>query len=301
MIREFDDRDAEAAADLLAAHTPWFESARGIRHRIAALPERAHRATWVAEDVGEVVGYAEAEFAWATEREDVGQVYALVAPSHRGRGLGSALFERAVEHLLAHGARELRTWSFAESDPFVERRGFRRAREERMSAVDPRTVDTGALDSLPPGVGILPLSALEPRLREVHALYADAARDMPVDHRESKIGFDEWRVETFRDPDLAREGSFVVLVDDRPAALSLLKVDARHGLAEHELTGTARAHRRRGLARLAKLAVLRWAAANGVTRVSTGNDSTNAGMLRLNTELGFRPFAVETEWVKQVG
>lgn len=29
-----------------------------------------------------------------------------------------------------------------------------------------------------------------------------------------------------------------------------------------------------------------------------GNDAENAAMLALNRELGFRPFAVETEWVK---
>jgi GNAT superfamily N-acetyltransferase len=300
VLRDFEHRDADAAADLLAEHTPWFETARGIRHRISVLPERAHRGTWVAEDDGVVVGYAEAEFQWATDRDDVGQIYALVAPSHRRRGIGSALFDRAVQHLLAHGARELRSWSFAESDRFLEQRGFRRTREERMSAVDPRTADTSALDALPNGVEVVPLRALRSRLQEVHAVYADSARDMPVDHAESNIPFEEWRRETIDDPDLTHDGSFVVLVDGTPAALSFLKVDPRHGLAEHELTGTSRAYRRQGLARLAKLAVLRWAAASGIARVSTGNDATNIGMLAINTELGFRPFAVETEWVKQV-
>jgi hypothetical protein len=38
----------------------------------------------------------------------------------------------------------------------------------------------------------------------------------------------------------------------------------------------------------------------GVVRIGTGNDSTNVGMLALNAALGFRPFASETEWVKQI-
>jgi RimJ/RimL family protein N-acetyltransferase len=121
---------------------------------------------------------------------------------------------------------------------------------------------------------------------------------MPADHAASNIPYDEWVEETVGNPDLNRDASTVVLVDDRPAALSWLEVDTVHRVAQHDLTGTARAFRRRGLARLAKLAALRWCAQAGIARVTTGNDSTNVGMLAINDEVGFRPYAVETEWVK---
>lgn len=240
----------------------------------------------------------EAEFDWVAQLEGIGRLYALVAPDRRGAGFGAALFDRAVAHLGAHGACELRSWSFPDGDRFLERRGFSRAREERLSAVDPRTVDTSRLERLPAGVAVVPLTELADRLEQVHAVYAEAAADMPADHAESNIPYGEWVTETIGDPDLAQDGSFVVLVEGRPAALSWLKVDRVRGVAEHDLTGTTRSFRGRGLARLAKLAVLRWAAANGITRVATGNDAANSAMLALNRELGFRPFAVETEWVK---
>jgi GNAT superfamily N-acetyltransferase len=301
VIRRYEAADADAAAAILAAGTPWLWTAAGLRHRPATVPTRARHASWVATTTAnEIAGWAESEFDWTAERDDVGRLYVYVAPAHRSQGLGSSLFERTVGHLLERGARELRTWSLPESDGFPERRGFARTRLERLSAVDPRTVDTSPLDSLPGGVRVTALTSLEDRLPEVHAVFAEAAADMPADHAESRIPFDEWLAETIGDPDLTHEGSFVTLVDDRPAALSFLKVDAVRRLAEQELTGTARAYRRRGLARVAKLAVLRWAAAQGYTRVSTGNDETNAGMLLLNVGLGFRPFAVETEWVKPV-
>jgi GNAT superfamily N-acetyltransferase len=300
VIREFVDSDAEDAAALLAELSPWLWTADGILHRLGALPERAHRRTWVAEADGAVVGWGEAEFDWVAERDDIGTVWAIVAPAHRGQGLGSGLFERGVAHMLERGARELRTWTFVDGDAFVEHRGFRRARVERFSAVDPRTVDTSALDDLPAGVALAPLASLLDRLPEVHALYAETAADMPADHPESNLPYDEWLEETIGNPELSREGSAVVLVDDRPAALSWVSVDELRRLAQQELTGTTRAHRRRGFARLAKLAVLRWCAERGITRVATGNDSTNVGMLALNDQLGFRPFATETEWVKQV-
>jgi GNAT superfamily N-acetyltransferase len=300
VIRPFEDRDAEPVAALLATNTPWLYTAAGIRHRLAALPPRAHRATWVAEVDDAIVGWGEAEFDWTAERSDVGTLWVLVDPSHRRRGYGSELFERGAEHLHAHDAGELRSWSFAEGETFLEQRGFQRARVERLSAVDPRTVDTSGLDSLPPDVRVVALADVLDRLPEVHALFAEAFADMPADHPERNVPYDEWLSETIGDPHLSREGSAVVLVTDEPAALSWVGVDREHGFAEQHLTGTARAHRRRGLARFAKLAVARWCAREGIVRLATGNDSTNAGMLAINTELGFRPFAEETEWVKRI-
>jgi GNAT superfamily N-acetyltransferase len=300
VIRGFQDTDAEAASDLIAEHSPWFSTAEGTRHRLHAVPPRAHRRLWVAEDDGRIVGWGEAEFDWATEADDVAGLWAIVHPDHRRRGLGSALFERAAKHLISHDAHELRCWSEAEGAPFLERRGFTPGRSDRLSALDPRVVDTSGLAELPDGVRIVPLAALLDRLPEVHALYTEAAADMPADNPEGNVSLDEWLSETIGSPDLDRELSVVVLVDDRPAALSWVNADRRHALADHDLTGTARAYRRRGLARLAKLEVVRRCAEVGISRVMTENDTTNAGMLAINDDLGFRPFTVATEWVKRL-
>jgi GNAT superfamily N-acetyltransferase len=54
------------------------------------------------------------------------------------------------------------------------------------------------------------------------------------------------------------------------------------------MTATLPAFRRRGLARLAKLATIRWAAEAGITSILTSNDRENPGMLALNDELGYR-------------
>jgi len=299
VIRDFEDADAEGASDLIAEHSPWFSTAEGTRHRRRAVPPRAHLRYWVAEVVGRIVGWGECEFDWATEAEDVAGLWAIVHPEHRLRGLGSALFKRAGEHLISHGARELRCWSEAESAPFLERRGFAPGRSDRLSALDPRLVDTSRLEALPDGVRIVPLIDLLDRLPEVHALYTEAAADMPADTPETNVSLDEWLGETVGSPDLDRELSVVVLVNDLPAALSWINANRAHGLADHDLTGTARAHRRRGLARLAKLEVVRRCAEAGISRVMTENDSENLGMLAINDELGFAPYTVATEWVKR--
>lgn len=299
MIRDFEERDADEASALIAQHSPWFSTPAGLLHRDRAVPPRAHRRAWVAEDEGGVVAFAEAEFEWSTERHDIGALWLVVRPDRRRRGIGSELYRRAVEHLTSHNAHELRTWA-AEDDggEFVEHRGFTPSRKERISAVDPRSVDTARTRDLPAGVCIVSLASLLDRLPDVHRLYAEASADMPADHAESNLLLDEWLEGTIGDPNLDRDTSVVVLVDDHPAALSWVYVDERHGRADHDLTGTARRFRRRGLARLAKLAVIERAAARGVTTLTTENDSENAGMLAINDELGFRPFAVVTEWVR---
>jgi RimJ/RimL family protein N-acetyltransferase len=54
-------------------------------------------------------------------------------------------------------------------------------------------------------------------------------------------------------------------------------------------TATMPQFRGRGFALAAKIATMRWAAANGITRVSTANDDTNAPMLAINARLGYEP------------
>ena len=66
------------------------------------------------------------------------------------------------------------------------------------------------------------------------------------------------------------------------------------------MTGTLRAYRGRGLARLAKLAGIRWCAENGVHTLLTANDSQNAPMLAINERLGYRPNLVREEYSKTV-
>jgi len=70
-------------------------------------------------------------------------------------------------------------------------------------------------------------------------------------------------------------------------AATLISADLERGRAVNNFTGTLRSHRGRGLATLAKLASIRWAAGNGIVSISTTNDERNAGMLAVNRKLGY--------------
>ncbi len=294
------------AAALIERCSPWLATPAGLDHEVRTRPARAKRRSLVAEEDGEIVGWAEAEFEWSTEAADAGEIWVLVRGDARRRGIGTELYDGGVAHLRQEGATEIRAIAGdAAGRHFVEKRGYVKSRDEVISAVDPRTVDTSRLEQElarieREGLRLVTLGEAEQRPHELHALYAAAASDMPADHPESNLPYDDWLAETLGKPDLSREGSFVVLARDRPVALSFVDVDLPHRKAEQELTGTAPDFRRRGLARIAKLAVARWCAVNGIERLSTSNDGENEGMLKINRELGFEPTETSTTYVLRV-
>lgn len=275
-------------------------------HWLRNAPAQARAAWWVAEEAGDVVGWADAELDWTTAEPGQGRVSLFVAPHVRNRGIGSALYDEVVRHLRAVGATRIRVDApDASGIAFAEQRGFVATRTERMSSVDPRTVDVSELAPLEEaaardGYRVVPLRDLLDRLPELHAMYAEAHADMPSDVVHDRLAFEEWERETLRNPLLEPDGSMNVLHEERPVAFAWLAADRETGRAEHELTGTLRDYRGRKLARLAKLAAIRWCAANGIRLLLTGNDSANAPMLRINERLGYRPGRVWTELAKDL-
>ena len=215
---------------------------------------------------------------------------------------------RAVEeHLGAIGASHVETFALdgSEGQAYAERRGFELARRESYSWLDPRTVDRDEFRALEAekaaeGFRIGPLEELRDRPRDLHALDAATAVDVPAAFPEDDLRFEEWLEGTFGQPDLDWEGSRVVFAGERPVAFTLLNVDRDARRAENDMTGTLAEFRGRGLARLAKLSSLVWAAEHGIEDVSTGNDASNAAMLAVNRRLGYRERAVRAWLVKEV-
>jgi GNAT superfamily N-acetyltransferase len=308
VIRARRDDDVPGIAALVREAAPgWVASEAGLRHRFAAASPRVRRGDWVAVVDGEVAGWARGGLETDVERDDVAWLNVLVRPAHRGRGFGATLYEAVEAHLLDAGARRLLTSTADDqtSRAFAARRGFRHTLTGRLSSLDPRRVDPGELGRLAAekeaeGFAVAPFAAFVDRPELIHAVDAEASLDEPNDEQVTDLRLDEWLSRNWRSPDLTHEGSFAVVHDDRPVCVAELILDLAGGRAANGFTGTLRAYRGHGLARLAKLASIAWLCDRGVTRLVTHNDETNAAMLAVNRRLGYAPFAAELAHVKDV-
>jgi GNAT superfamily N-acetyltransferase len=286
-VRSFEPGDAERAAELLFLLSPGsVQTADSLRHRQVRLPPRARIGSWVALAGDELVGFATANLDWFHGETGKGLIWVGVHPEYRRHGLGTELWDSAVAHL--SGAKRLTVE--VDDDPaggrFVEQRGFMQYDSEVISRLHP---SEGALETRShEGFRALPLGELRSRDRELFEFYGTAGGIPPGDPA-NRVSLEEWRDFILRNPLLDDEGSVVVLDEDgRVVSLSWLLVDHARRRAENEWTATLPRLRGRGLARLAKIATIRWAAEHGLTEIMTGTDPDNLPMRELNRRLGYR-------------
>src|SRR6187401_422246 len=98
--------EAVARFDVAARQQLW-------REGLARTP-RPGSATFVVEDVGEVVGFASVGAARDVEMEREAELYAIyLHPSRWDRGIGRALLQRAEESMRSSGFREAVLWVLA--------------------------------------------------------------------------------------------------------------------------------------------------------------------------------------------
>jgi GNAT superfamily N-acetyltransferase len=309
VIREVHNADVPDVRRLFYDVIPEHHIGSGaaVRHWLASQPERARFLAWVAEDEGRIVGWAEAGLEWQTAAEGAAGAWVLVHPEQRGKGIGRELARVVDEHLAAIDARHAETHAVEKSEgqAFAERRGYKVTRREIFSALDPRTVDRDELRSLESdkaaaGLRVGALAELRDRPEEFHALDAAVTADVPADFPQDDLRYDEWLVGTLGAPDRDWEGSRIVFAGERPVAMTLLTVDRERHRADNDMTGTLPEFRGRGLARLAKLSSLVWAAEHGIEEVATANDESNVGMLAVNRRLGYKQRAVWVGLVKEL-
>jgi GNAT superfamily N-acetyltransferase len=280
--------DAAAVAALRAAAHPFqVRTAAGTAHWwVNARPEE-RLLVLVAADGAEVVGFGSAAFNTWTERALIAEAQTIVHPTHRGRGIGRALWER----LAAHVAEADTVQAFADDDrasrDWCARRGFETTAQLRYSRLDLTAMP--AMPAVPAGVTFVTGADLGPV--ELHRIDAAAIADEPGEVANDAVPYDDWRADMWESPMYDWELATVALVDGVPAAHTKFEVDPPTGRVWSAGTGTLREYRGRGLAKLVKSVSLRKAAEAGYTAGYTCNDETNAPMLAINAWLGYQPAA----------
>ncbi|WP_033286291.1 GNAT family N-acetyltransferase [Streptomyces sp. NRRL F-525] len=272
-----------------------------VAHDIAhAQPEAALRRL-VAEEDGEIIGTAQAGIAYDSPEPDRGFVNVYVHPERTHRGAGSLLARAAEEHLAAQGATRLYAWVLDEpaNRAFAERLGYTASRSAYFLRLDLAHGTLPSLQDPPPDVEIRPGSDFAGDPRPLFELDAETMADEPSDIGVEFTDYQAWLDGTWQHPLFSQELTSVALVDGRPAAFSAARTDddGRYGTV---MTGTARAHRGRGLAKLAKNDSLHRARAAGYTEAFTGNDTGNGPMLSINKWFGYEACATEVRYVREL-
>ncbi|MDT9686177.1 GNAT family N-acetyltransferase [Streptomyces sp. TRM76323] len=304
IIRDFHPGDAEAVVRSRRATVPFLAvTPRSVLFDVeTANPAKRFRLL-VAEEDGEVVGTAYAGIAYDSGVPGQGYVTPNVHPDHRGRGAGGSLLRTAEEHLAAHGATTVHAW--VRDDPhstaFAAKRGYRPTRTAHFQHLDlARAVLPEPPGALPPGVALRTAADYEDDPRPLFEADAEATADEPGDIAAVLDDFDDWVRHTWNNPLFDRHLSTVVTVDGRVASYTAAHTD-RETRYVSGMTGTLRAHRGRGLAKLAKADSLRRARAAGLTDAYTSNDGANGPMLAINRWFGYGICATEVRHVRTLG
>jgi mycothiol synthase len=248
-----------------------------IRRRIARQPERLYL---VADDVG--VGCV-------APSDSPGRLYvgARVLPQARRQGLGSALFERLLEHARGLEPEWLSTMvsgAEPESIAWAERRGF----EEYGRQVE-LVLSLRVDQQPPPTLDGIEITELTEKLHDAaYDLTREAWADLPTEVQVEAPSYDVWLEEEVPGP-----VAFVALDDGKVVGFAAL-MDRGPGRLEHGLTATRRSHRRRGIATALKQTEIAWAAANGYRELITFTQDRNEGMQAINLALGYKP---EPPWI----
>ncbi|WP_329387411.1 GNAT family N-acetyltransferase [Streptomyces sp. NBC_01351] len=303
-LRPGDPEDGESVVRVRRRALPFLlHTAEGVAFELAsAHPAQRYRILVAETAGGHVVGAAQVGIAHDSPEPGQSKVNLYVDPAHRGIGAGSLLLRTAEEYLAAQGAVETYSWVLEEpaSRAFAERRGYRPSRSAHFLGLDLATAALPPVpDVLPPGVEVRPASAFAADPRPLFLADAETTSDEPSDVGVEFDDYEEWLGHTWNNPALDKELTTVLLVDGAVAAFTAAHTDGATRYSSG-MTGTLRAFRGRGLARLAKIISLHRARAAGYTEAITGNDAGNSPMLAVNRRLGYEIRATETRYAKKL-
>ncbi|MPY61650.1 GNAT family N-acetyltransferase [Streptomyces spongiae] len=303
IVRDFRPEDAPAFAEVRRLALPvLISTAESVLHDVAQAHPDAHYRPLVADEDGELIGTVQLGLAHDSPVPGQGYLNVYVHPKREGRGAGTLLARTAEERLTELGATALFCWVLDTPDnrAFAERRGYRASRSARFLRLDLAHATLPPLAAPPPGVELRAAADFADDPRPLFALHAETTADEPSDIDAELDDYEQWLRDTWHHPLLDHELTTVAVVDGTPAASTSVRTD---GLGRYftAMTGTARAFRGRGLAKLAKNASLHRARAAGCTEAFTGNDAANGPMLAINTWLGYEVCAKEVRYVRDVG
>jgi mycothiol synthase len=270
------DADLDAWRQVRLAVIPNERAPTVAEMRASATHETLHL---LAEIDGELAGSGLA----GRSSFDYAGLHPRVLPSHRRRGVGTALLRALADHAIERGFTEAGTLvDDAGSLVFAGRFGFR---EVDRQIEQLRTIGTEPAPEVPAGIRVVTLADRPELWTQAYDPFALEAFAAMATFRPVVVTREEWERDWLSWP----EAMFLALDGDDIVGCAGLERDPdRPDRAEQSLTAVTPRWRRRGLATALKRLTLVFAAEHGVREIYTWTQRDNADMRALNEQLGYR-------------
>jgi GNAT superfamily N-acetyltransferase len=225
------------------------------------------------------------------------QLHVDVHPDQQRQGIGTALYQDAVQFAQTNGLSSLYTF-VGERPPsglnFARKRGFVSTRQAIHSELDVTAFDERPFahyiqDNEANDYTFTSLTELGDTQENRHKLYElnkTCSADIPG--RGPFFTFAEYCQRRFESHAYTPNGVILALKDEQWIGMSAATYHQTGNFVFNEMTGVLPTHRRRGLAVALKLLAIRFAQTMGATVVRTFNDAENTGMLAVNRRLGYQ-------------
>jgi GNAT superfamily N-acetyltransferase len=215
----------------------------------------------------------------------------VVPKEHRRRGVGTALYRDASTWAADRGLTGLEVWldgDEPDGPEFWVPRGYREVGRERVSQVDLRGVEPPREFRPPDGVELVTLEGREDLEEGMYRVGAEGIADIPGPDTYDAGDFDHWRRGELRKPGLMEDCSVVALAGGEVVGLAtVVRLEGRPHVGDHELTAVARDWRGRGIARAMKALTISLAHDAGLSALESVNEDRNAAILAVNARLGY--------------
>ncbi len=313
----FNDLENAIRAEVIPEDPPVPCEEEAARWR--AMPDFFKEGAWAAWEPGNrrMVGLAAVDAEYTGDNMHLADFAVEVLPEYRGRGLGRKLLGYIPSFARTHNRRLLAAQTnerVPAGGDFMRRIGGRVGFEARDSQLILADVDRSLIAAWMSRAGSLHQDfrlqlwegpVPEEYLRSYTAVIQELINDAPHDALELEDSthvdktfrpFEAWEVAGGRS-----RWTLVAIhrADDRVVGMTdVVWSPERPGVIEQHGTGTARAFRNRGIGRWMKATMLDKILSElpRARVIRTGNAGSNAPMLKINVELGYKPFIARTIW-----
>lgn len=278
-------------------------TAEEVEHEDVGMPEGSILRHFVAVDeTGRPVGFAKAH-RYPNTKPGKFYAYVVVDPAVRRSGIGSALLAHIEQVATAAGGNyflgDVRD-DDATSRAFVEKRGYALQRHGYYSSLDLTKWDgarfAGVIDQVKAsGIQLFTLDQRPDAEPKLYEMMSRTMVDIPGYEGTSFMSWETWQ--NFLIGPGGHERVLIAADGDRFVGVTMLH-PAEDGTLYTPHTSVDRAYRGRQIALALKLASIEIALAEGAKLLTTGNDSLNVGMLKVNQKLGYIPEAGSYDMAK---